>query len=61
MRSGPQAVARVLGKRLGPLLVLLAVLALVGDPRSGGVQAGLIFAAACGPLLTARHPCRDRR
>jgi len=46
VRSGPQAVARVLGKRLGPLLVLLAVLALVGDPRSGGVQAGLIFAAA---------------
>jgi hypothetical protein len=46
VRSGPQAVARVLGKRLAPLLVLLAALALVGDPRGGGVQAGLIFATA---------------
>ena len=46
MRSGPQAVARVLGKRLAPLLFLFAVLALVGDPRGGGVQAGLILAAA---------------
>lgn len=46
MRSGPQSVARVLGKRMTPLLVLLAVLALVGDPRGGGVQAGLILAAA---------------
>lgn len=45
MRPGPQAVARVLGKRLAPLFVLLAVLALVGDPRSGGVLAGLILAA----------------
>lgn len=46
MRSGSQAVARVLGKRVAPLLVLLSVLALVGDPRGGGVQAGLILAAA---------------
>jgi len=45
VRPGPQAVARVLGKRLAPLFVLLAVLALVGDPRSGGVLAGLILAA----------------
>lgn len=45
MRSGPQAVARVFGKRVTPLLVLLAVLALLGDPRGGGVQAGLILAS----------------
>lgn len=45
MRLGSQAVARGLGKRIAPLLLLLALLALVGDPRGGGVQAGLLFAA----------------
>ncbi len=45
MRPGTRAIARGLGKRIPPLLLLLAVIALVGDPRGGGVQAGLIFAA----------------
>ncbi|KAF0171979.1 MAG: hypothetical protein IV086_07115 [Hyphomonadaceae bacterium] len=44
MRPGSRAVARGLGKRIAPLLLLLAILALLGDPRGGGVQAGLIFA-----------------
>jgi multicomponent Na+:H+ antiporter subunit B len=46
VRPGSAAVARGLGKRIAPLLLLLAVLALVGDPHGGGLQAGLIFAAA---------------
>lgn len=45
MRDGPQAVVRTLGKRLAPLFVLLALLAFLGDPRGGGVQAGLLAAA----------------
>jgi len=45
MRDGPQAVVRMLGKRLAPLLLLLALIALVGDPRGGGVQGGLLAAA----------------
>ncbi|MBL8557188.1 MAG: hypothetical protein JNM47_00585 [Hyphomonadaceae bacterium] len=52
MRTGPQAVARVFGKRIAPLVVLLAVFALLGDPRGGGVLAGLILAAAAAFTAT---------
>lgn len=44
MRPGSEAVVRGLGKRIAPLLLLLALIVLVGDPRGGGVQAGLILA-----------------
>ena len=45
MNASRQVVVRGLGKRVAPLLVLLALLMLVGDPRAGGVQAGLLVAA----------------
>ena len=46
MRYGAQLVVRTLAKRVIALLLVLGCLALVGDPRGGGVQAGLILAAA---------------
>lgn len=46
MRYGPQLVARTLAKRVTALLLVLGCLALVGDQRGGGVQAGLLLAAA---------------
>ncbi len=46
MRYGPQLVARALAKRVTVLLLVLGCLALVGDPRGAGVQAGLLLAAA---------------
>jgi Domain related to MnhB subunit of Na+/H+ antiporter len=46
MRYGAQTVARVLTRRVIALLVVLGCVALVGDPRGGGVQAGALLAAA---------------
>ena len=46
MRYGAQLVARVLAQRVTVFLIVLGCLALLGDPRGGGVQAGLLFAAA---------------
>lgn len=46
MRYGAQAVARALAKRVTVLLLALGCFALVGDPRGGGVEAGLLLAGA---------------
>ena len=46
MKYGPQLVVRALAKRVTAFLLVLGCLALVGDPRGGGVQAGLLIAAA---------------
>lgn len=45
MNTSRHLVARGLGKRIAPLFVLLALLTFLGDPRAGGVQAGLFIAA----------------
>lgn len=44
MRAGPRVVARAWGYRLAPLLALVALLALVGDPRAAGVAGGALVA-----------------
>lgn len=44
MRAGPSSVARAWGARLTPLLALVALLALVGDPRAANVAGGALLA-----------------
>lgn len=46
MRYGSQLVVRALARRVTAFLLVLGCLALFGDPRGGGVQAGVLFAAA---------------
>lgn len=46
MRAGPRSVARAWGARLSPLLALVALLALVGDPRAASVAGGALLAIA---------------
>jgi multicomponent Na+:H+ antiporter subunit B len=52
MNPSRESVVRVLGKRIAPLLVLLAFVCLAGDPRANGVQAGVLFAAGVAIYAT---------